>query len=482
MRNNTEHANRWDDMVKNKKDFPKKSIRGNFDMSMNLSSLEKKYLPWSCRYKITKFIRLFIIKYTSLILQFLSKALLTIRCYSVANYLNLVVYTLQESRFRRLSLGELKKSYIAQELLFRRIEAEIASRLVNLELFDDDNKKYYHQIASITHDYNCFDDCVTEYVNKIVELNKTKKVKIAKVVMAPHCYYGEEKDGSKQITIGTWQSAHKDTNLLKDIGFLLCDEAHSQKAQVVKALTQGCVNADFRLGCTGSLPEDPCDIMAITGSFGPILNKVKSDKLIERGLLSPIEITQIIYKYPEKLKRACRSNYRAEKKVIQEYRPRRELVEKIIATHKPKENILLLFDIIEFGKDYFKYLKASFPKREFFYVSGEVDVATREHIRTEADKRGGIVIVASSGVFAAGVNICRLNSLILLSGGKSPIRILQSLGRLLRLHKTKDIAKVFDICDYLGFSINHAKERRKLYEKQNFPYKIIDSKVLPERE
>lgn len=292
-------------------------------------------------------------------------------------------------------------------------------------------------------------------------------------------YFGTEKDSTKPITIGTWQSLRKNEEYLMNVTHALCDEVHHSKAVEVKNLLNNCINAPFRLGCTGSLPDGECDKLTIKGCFGKVVKQVKSHKLIhEDKVLSPIQITQVKYSYPVRLRNSCRNSYMLEKRIIQNYKPRRDLVKKIISKHKPKDNILILFDVIESGKDYHQYLQKKFPKREFFYVSGEIDVEEREFIRQEANKRGGVVILGSVGTLSTGININRLHSIIFLAMGKSKIRLLQSIGRALRLHKTKVGAHIWDICDQFGYSINHAKIRREIYKKERFPLTIIDEKEL----
>ena len=52
---------------------------------------------------------------------------------------------------------------------------------------------------------------------------------------------------------------------------------------------------------------------------------------------------------------------------------------------------------------------------------------------------------------------------------KSYILITQSLGRLIRTHKSKDEVQVHDLCDDLGFFRAQKRERIKnCYEPQNY--------------
>lgn len=90
-----------------------------------------------------------------------------------------------------------------------------------------------------------------------------------------------------------------------------------------------------------------------------------------------------------------------------------------------------------------------------------------------------VVILASSGTFATGINMKRLHNIILASPTKSVIRVLQSIGRGLRKGEGKDELVLYDIADDLAnsktkknFAYKHFVERLAIYAKEQFPYSI----------
>lgn len=89
-------------------------------------------------------------------------------------------------------------------------------------------------------------------------------------------------------------------------------------------------------------------------------------------------------------------------------------------------------------------------------------------------------ILASFGVFSTGVNLKRLDNLILASGSKSEIRILQSIGRTLRKGNDADNATLFDIADnlkvgsYTNYTLEHFRKRIEIYSSEKFPFRIIN--------
>jgi superfamily II DNA or RNA helicase len=87
------------------------------------------------------------------------------------------------------------------------------------------------------------------------------------------------------------------------------------------------------------------------------------------------------------------------------------------------------------------------------------------------------------GVFATGVNIPNLDYLIFAQSQKSKIKVLQSIGRVIRKSKTKNKAIVIDLVDNLSwkrkqnFSLKHGMERMELYDKEQFEYDIKEINI-----
>ncbi len=73
-----------------------------------------------------------------------------------------------------------------------------------------------------------------------------------------------------------------------------------------------------------------------------------------------------------------------------------------------------------------------------------------------------------------GFNIKNLNYIFFASGGKAKIKILQSIGRGLRLHKNKNKLVIIDIADQLRYGESHSEKRLNLYQQENINLKITD--------
>jgi superfamily II DNA or RNA helicase len=130
-------------------------------------------------------------------------------------------------------------------------------------------------------------------------------------------------------------------------------------------------------------------------------------------------------------------------------------------------NTLLLVDRIGSGE----YLQQLIPNSLF--VNGNTTMKERERIYELAANNDGLCIIATYGVAAVGIDIPRLYNVAMLEAGKSFIRIIQSIGRGLRLAKDKSYADIWDLSSTCKFSKKHAKERIKYYSHADYPYKDI---------
>ena len=148
---------------------------------------------------------------------------------------------------------------------------------------------------------------------------------------------------------------------------------------------------------------------------------------------------------------------------------------------KFKQNSLILFHNVEYGTELFNYLRDNVIGVDFYYIDGSTKVDKREVIRQQMEDGSGNVkvVLASFGTTSTGVNIKNINNIVFADSFKSVTRVLQSIGRGLRLHKDKMKLHVFDLVDqlhpkYKNTMFNHFLVREKdMYKKQEYPYDII---------
>ncbi len=129
-------------------------------------------------------------------------------------------------------------------------------------------------------------------------------------------------------------------------------------------------------------------------------------------------------------------------------------------------NTLVLFTRVETGKE----LQLRLPNSELVY--GATDGKTRQKVYDEVSDSDGHIILASYGVAAVGINMPRIFNLVLIEPGKSPIRVIQSIGRGIRKAKDKDFVNIFDITSTCKFAAKHLTSRKKIYKEAQYPFTV----------
>ena len=110
-------------------------------------------------------------------------------------------------------------------------------------------------------------------------------------------------------------------------------------------------------------------------------------------------------------------------------------------------NTLVLFNYIEkHGEPLHDLINSTVDKdRKVFFVHGGTEVEDREEVRQITEQENDAIIVASYGTFSTGINIRRLHNIVFGSPSKSRIRNLQSIGRVLRRGRLKEVATLYDL-------------------------------------
>jgi superfamily II DNA or RNA helicase len=178
-------------------------------------------------------------------------------------------------------------------------------------------------------------------------------------------------------------------------------------------------------------------------------------------------------------KAAKEFSYEEEVKFLISNDKRNRFIAKLAAS--TKGNTLVLFSRVETHGELIYNLIQKYTDRPVYFIYGGTDVDIREDVRIKINSINDGIIVASSQIFSTGINIPSLQNIIFTHPSKSKIRVLQSIGRVLRLSINKSgPAILFDIVDDLkfrnktNFSMKHFLERAKLYVQENFNYKIVN--------
>jgi superfamily II DNA or RNA helicase len=240
-----------------------------------------------------------------------------------------------------------------------------------------------------------------------------------------------------------------------------------------------CVNAEYRIGTTGTLDGTQTHKLVLEGLFGKVYKVTTTKKLIDSKQLASFRVEIIVLKYPDVICEQFRKiKYADELEFIVGHEKRNKYIRNLVVSLDG--NTLLLFRLVKkHGRILYEMIKEKADdNRKTFFVYGGTETDTREQIRAIAETERDAIIVASYGVFSTGINIRNLHNIIFASPSKSRIRNLQSIGRGLRLSDNNQETVLYDITDDLrwknrkNYAYRHHEERMKIYDEEKFPYKI----------
>ena len=292
---------------------------------------------------------------------------------------------------------------------------------------------------------------------------------------------GSDKTTPKRVVVSTWQSLYKQPEKYFDqFAAVVGDEAHLFKSKSLAAIMGKLKRCPYRIGTTGTLDGTNTHKLVLEGLFGKAYEVTKTKTLMDKKILSDLHIDCIVLSYPdidrEAIKRAL---YPDEIKWIVRSDRRNRFIGNLCS--RLKGNTLILFQFVEdHGKVLHKIVRECIPEpRKVFFVYGGTEAGEREEIRKIVESESDAVIIASYGTFSTGVSIRRLNNIIFASPSKSRIRVLQSIGRQLRVAEDKTTARLYDIGDDLSWkswknhTFRHMNERIRLYKAEGFDHKVV---------
>ncbi len=297
---------------------------------------------------------------------------------------------------------------------------------------------------------------------------------------------GVSKGVDKPIVISTFQSIYKmpaewfngtGEDGMLGYGAIICDEGHKIQSATIAGIYEKATEVKIKLACTGTVQDMKCHVLAMQGLTGPVYDIASTKKLIQNKQLVPLEIKSLVLDYKDEVCKAIsKAEYDDEIKFIASNVKRNNFISNLAMSCKGTTLVLYRFVDIQ-GKPLYTTLSAKTSTRPVYFINGDVKGTDREEIRSLANKEDSI-IVASYGVFSAGVNLPAIENIIFAHPFKSKITGLQSIGRGLRLKEGKTKCVLFDIADNMAYkkTINstyrHFGDRLKMYTTAGFTFSI----------
>lgn len=260
---------------------------------------------------------------------------------------------------------------------------------------------------------------------------------------------------------------------------ILVDECHHvANSKYFKRLINQAVGSQVRVGLSGTIPREGClDWFRLRGMFGKVLKRVTNEELIEKhysvkvvvnvfvdspcwfvGIRRKLEENGVKFgikyferKYWETVRKHC---------IVQNVK-RNKIVADIC---RDKDGVLIIVDRIEHGR----LLNQMIQNSVFVFANSDY----REEV-LEDFRQGRIKILIASPILEEGVDVSGIRHLVIASGGKSRRKLLQRIGRGLRLAEDKEYLEVYDFYDdEVPLLERHVKDRLRVYKEQGFELKF----------
>lgn len=307
---------------------------------------------------------------------------------------------------------------------------------------------------------------------------------------------GEEE--KRQIDIMNTKRKLRDAKLLdlcSNFSVVCIDENHKSKSNSIGNIIESCINREYIIGLSGTMQVD----LEYSGFFrmqertGPLVMTLSAKFLMDNDYSPDIKIKQVYMEYdptdptvneyiaiqnnPEK-RRKVKDQFRdakefgskmleIEKKIIFESNERINFINRLVK--KFGKNTLILFSDVknEYGVRICDELKKWNPNT--FYVDGSIDNKDRESFKDIMESQDDVIIVASYGTFAVGLDIKNVHHIVFVESTKAEITIRQAVGRGMRFLIGKNVVVIWDLIDNLfGYSVKHSKVRQEIYIDQEF--------------
>tara|TARA_E500000318_G_scaffold104310_1_gene110151 strand:- start:1395 stop:2816 length:1422 start_codon:yes stop_codon:yes gene_type:complete len=271
---------------------------------------------------------------------------------------------------------------------------------------------------------------------------------------------------------GILQSQFEDNDWIKYVDTLVVDECHTIKKSNKISKMVNKITTNNRFGLTGTLPDNKPDEWNILGKLGKVIYDKDSYELRLESYLSNVDVKIINVKYNDKpLYVSGNNNFKTELDFLYTNEFRNNVINNI--SNKFNNNSLILVNHLAHGDALYDKISENKDKQVFF-VKGEVEVETRDKIKKIMETNSNVICIAMSSIFSTGINIKNIHMIMFASGGKSFIRTIQSIGRGLRLHESKDKLLIIDICDQLKYGIRHGDKRKEIYNSEKINFTLTD--------
>lgn len=296
---------------------------------------------------------------------------------------------------------------------------------------------------------------------EVNELGKGQKSDF--IALSVSYYYSQKKKNQNQ----------KLKELIQNADLIIIDEAHHTPANMIKSLLLDSPNS-IRLGLSATPIREDGRELEILGLLGKISYSIDYTELVKNHYLVPIEYIQFTPKISEKIynKIQLTKQYFAGQPFAKEYSAILRIFE-----NSPYTNKQILQKIKEFNKypalvivrriPIAKKLSEMFNENGIIadWVSSKTSLEERMQ-KIENLKNGKLKVLIATSLADEGLDIPQLSLVVLLSQGKSRIKLIQRIGRVMRPWQSKQKGYILDIAYNSDIFQRQADNRKKFVQNE----------------
>jgi superfamily II DNA or RNA helicase len=260
---------------------------------------------------------------------------------------------------------------------------------------------------------------------------------------------------------------------IQSVSCILVDEVHHLSSRTYIETMKTCTSAFWRGGMSATPHSGQEKDMILQAYAGKIICRITASYLIKRHFLVKPKIYYLLGTKSGKYK-FSRKRYNAiYKEFIINNTYRNELISDCVSRLKSlNKSVLITVTTKNHGQKLLKIIQGLENTSVQFICSHVNKMVRKEYLNQIRNKELDVIIATQ--LADEGLDLPALDSLILAGAGKSPTRMIQRIGRVLRIYPGKEDAIVIDFKDSARYLAGHYKKRREMCEKES-EFEIIEN-------
>ena len=252
-------------------------------------------------------------------------------------------------------------------------------------------------------------------------------------------------------------------------GILVSNCHHSSADSWYTVFNEMC-NASIRLGLTGTIDKSkPVQEMKLYACTGSVLNRVSNEYLIQNGYSSKPQCILFKVNSPELGDLDYPNAYQFG---VVENEERNDVILNIVDKETNSNNkVLILVEHIEHGE--ILEDKLANLNKQVYFTNGQLSSVMREEL-LERLRNGTLDVLIASNILDEGIDVSGINAIIYARGMKSMRKLLQGIGRGLRVKADGSRLRFYDFIDDTHMTLlKHSSDRYKTLRDERFDVVLL---------